>query len=727
MGIDPVSDYRLRGMRLERGESEAAPFPLFMSGRLASRLGLEPGDFVSLARGARARDFHLAGTLAIDQRAELPENILVTDIAAAQVFLGKIGRLSHIDLRLGNLEDVEELRSALPQGAYVIDTGTRNRARLDMTRAFRINLAALGLLALVIGLFLIYNTISFQVIRRRPLFALLRAMGATADGVVGYLLAEAAVIAAAGVVSGIVLGVFLSQFLHGMVTGTINALYFDLSSAAVRLQPATLFKSAAISFGATMLATAIPALQARRTPPRGLFARSGVEAAMPSQRRWLAIACLALLFACVLLLAGESLVVAFAGLFLLILGGAAFAPPIVAGISRLLSLSVFRFASLSLVMAARNVRAHLSRTGIATAALSVAVSTTLGVGLMISSFRVSVEDWLASYLRADIYISMAEDIGAPFSEDFINGLRNIEGITAVSLGRRLSVDDPVHGSIEVFALDTTQQGFSGFQVKSGSTDGLWERFRDGNGVLVSEPFANRFGLEPGDAFSVVTDRGRRNFDVAAVYYDYSSDRGVMAMSASMFERYFDARGYRAASLYLADNDETAVARALAQFERTLNTGGLFYARSNKALREASLGIFDQTFRVTGILRLLAIVVAVTGIVSALMALQLERAREYATLRAIGFTRGQLVLQTFSETGLTGLAAGALAAPIGVALSVVLISVINLRSFGWSMQVIIDPALILQSWVLAVVAALAAGIYPALRLCAFEIGGNLRND
>ncbi len=726
MGVDPVSDYRLRGMRLDPGDAEPRPFPVFAAAALADRLGLAVGDTLTLAYGRRTRDFHLAGTLNADAGAALPANVLVTDIAAAQVFLGSAGRLSFVDVRLDDEDEAEALRSLLPPGVNLVDTQTRNRAQFAMTRAFRTNLTALGLLALVIGLFLIYNTVSFQVVRRRPLFGLLRALGMTGNGLFAWLLAEAAVIAAVGVTLGVALGVFLSGFLYAMVSGTIDALYFDLAGSALTLAPITLAKAALLGAGATVFAAAIPALEARRAPPRGLFTRSSQETAALHSRRWLGAAGAAIAAALLVLWLNEdSLVAAFAALFLLILGAAALAPALVWTLSRGMEAAAARMERPGVVMAVRNVRAHLSRTGVATAALSVAVAATLGVALMIGSFRTSVEDWLRGYLRADIYISTPATDAPAFTDAFIASLRHLEGVDSIALGRRLTVDDPRHGPVEIFVLDTTPEGFAGFQVKAGDREKLFERFRSGGAVLVTEPFANRFDLAPGDTFELATDRGPRGFDVAAVYTDYSTERGVMTLSPHTFERHFDPRGYRAASLYLAEGFD--VERVMAAFNRSLNRDDTLYARSNRTLREASLAIFDRTFRVTGILRLLAVVVAVTGIVSALMALQLERAREFATLRALGFTPAQIGGQVLGETTLTGLAAGLLALPIGLALCVLLIRVINLRSFGWTMQTVIDPFVVGQSLALAVGAALAAGLYPAWRLRRFAVADNLRGD
>ncbi len=718
IGIDPLSDYRVRGFDLLAGGSAGdRVFPLFLTDAAAEKLGSDEGDAVEIRYGERSRVFHVAGRLD-SARGVLPEDVMVSDIAAVQVLAGASGRISHIDLRLAPDQE-QALAAQLPPGVALVSTGSRNHARLEMTRAFRINLTALGLLALVIGLFLVYNTVSFQALRRRPLFGLLRAVGTTPNGVMGYLLAEAMLLGVVGSLLGVAAGILLGKGLYALVADTVDTLYYELAGALFEVDPWTLAKGIALGIGATLLAALVPALESRAVPPRGLLVRSSQE----SHRRPLLPLAAAMLVAAVLVIGfSRELVPAFAGLFLVILGIAALAPALVRGLSLMLAALLARRGRRLAALAARNVAAHLSRTGLATAALSVAVAAALGVALMIDSFRGSVEGWLHDYLRADIYIS---GVGGPgFPASTVAGLQGLEGVEAVSLGRRFSVA-AAGGSLDVFVLDTVPRGFAGFRFRERAVSDPWVAFREGGQVLVSEPLANRHGIRAGDVIELPTAAGPVRFPVAAVYYDYSSEQGVVAMSPATASGRYPVDGYHSAALYIADG--IGVESVIADFRARLDPRGALVVRSNRALRDASLEVFDQTFRITGILRLLAVLVAVTGIVSALLALQLERAREYAVLRAAGFTRLQLGLQMLGETALTGLAAGLLAVPLGIALSLLLIDVINLRSFGWTMQTVVDPALVAQSLLLAVFSALLAGLYPAWRLRSLDLARGLRDD
>ena len=219
-------------------------------------------------------------------------------------------------------------------------------------------------------------------------------------------------------------------------------------------------------------------------------------------------------------------------------------------------------------------------------------------------------------------------------------------------------------------------------------------------------------------------RAIRTFSVAAIYYDYSSDQGTVRMARSTYHQYWDDRGLSALAVYVApDADPELVADAL----RTSLSGAALQVQVNRALREQALVIFDRTFAITNALRLLAVIVAFIGVLSALMALQIERARELATLQALGLTPGQLWRLTFLETGLMGATAGLLSLPTGFVLALVLVYVINLRSFGWTIQMQLDPLVFAQALLISLAAALLAAIYPMRRLLSLPIAAALRQE
>jgi putative ABC transport system permease protein len=244
-------------------------------------------------------------------------------------------------------------------------------------------------------------------------------------------------------------------------------------------------------------------------------------------------------------------------------------------------------------------------------------------------------------------------------------------------------------------------------------------------VLVSEPFAYRRALAVGDSVTLPVTRGRGRYVVAGIFFDYGSDQGVVMMERRSFDRAFDDPGVTSLGLFLKEGaDAEAVAGELTA---RAPPGQIVVVRTNAALRDGSLEVFDRTFRVTSVLRFLAFVVAFVGVLSALMALQLERARELGVLRANGLTPGQVWKLVTTQTGLMGVVAGILAVPMGVVLATVMIYVVNKRSFGWTLRMEVGLSVVLEALALAVVGAVLAGLYPAFRMSRTSPAQALRGE
>jgi putative ABC transport system permease protein len=245
-------------------------------------------------------------------------------------------------------------------------------------------------------------------------------------------------------------------------------------------------------------------------------------------------------------------------------------------------------------------------------------------------------------------------------------------------------------------------------------------------VWVSEPFANKHGItRENNRVMLRTDKGSRAFTVVAVYYDYASDAGVILMRRDAYRKFFGDDSVSSLALYLADS--TSDARAFAVNLREQFAGRELVISANRELRQNALQIFDRTFAITGALNLLATVVAFIGVLSALMALQIERTRELGTLRANGMTLRQLWKLTLMETGLMGGAAGLLSMPTGLLLALILVYIINLRSFGWTIRLSLDWQTFAQAMIVAVASALLAAIYPMLRLAKIQIAQAVRQE
>lgn len=753
LGVDPLAEAPFRSYLGGPGgavtDGNAAldltrllvePGAVVLAESLAAQYGVALNDALTVRIGDRALELRVAGLLSPndDLSRRALEGLIIADIATAQETLGSVGRLSRIDLLLPPTDDGADppiaatIREILPPGAVLERAETRSNALEQMTRAFQLNLTALSLLALIVGMFLIYNTITFSVVQRRTLLGTLRCIGVTRRQIAAIVLIEAAVVSVVGSLLGLVLGVLLGRGLVGLVTQTINDLYFVVTVRGYSVDPAILLKGFALGILATLGSAAVPAVEATLTPPRTVLRRSSAE-----DRVRRAVPLLAGFGGGLMALGGvlllippaivggaatlSGLVFAFLALFAIVIGAALTAPALTILLMRLLRPLLGAALGLLGRMAARDVVAALSRTAVAVAALMVAISVTIGVGLMVGSFRQTVVGWLEQSLVADVYVAAPSNtsnrVDTTLDPAVLAAFRSAPGVAAVSVFRNIQVDTAI-GPVSMVSVDAPGgRGREALRFRDGGDASMWQAYEAG-AILISEPLAYRLDLTVGDSLTLRTDRGEHAFPIAGVYYDYTSDRGVIRIDAAVFRTYWDDGALSSFALFAApDADVDALVAELQNRAQALNAGDapLLTIGSNRALREGTLAIFDRTFAITAVLQLLATIVAFIGILSSLMALQLERARELAMLRANGLTPGQVWGMVLTQTSLMGLTAGLLAAPLGLVLALVLIYVINRRSFGWTLDLALNPALFGQALVVALVAALLAGIYPAFKM------------
>ncbi|WP_298816542.1 FtsX-like permease family protein [Chloroflexus sp.] len=740
-GIDPFAERPFRPYLAGDGTVDLAtlliePGAALLSSDNAERAGLQLGDQLPIQIGARTALLQIAGILnpADDLSRRALAGMIVVDIASAQELLQSAGRLNRIDLIVPEGFDLTVLTTLLPAGATVQPVAARAGALQQMTAAFELNLTALSLLALIVGMFLIYNTMTFSVVQRRTLLGTLRCVGVSREQLAALVLTEALIISLLGVAGGLALGVVLGRGLVGLVTQTINDLYFVVTVRDLSIEPTVLLKGAALGVIATLLAALAPALEAMYTPPRAVLRRSSIE----DRVRWATprlagggIALLALGGALLALPAqagAPGLYIAFGGLFAIVIGAAFLTPLALVSLMRLLQPGLGRALGILGRMAARDVVASLSRTAVAVAALMVAVSVTIGVGIMIGSFRQTVINWLEQSLIADIYLSppsnVANRIDTTLDSTLAVALAALPEVESITTFRSVQIDLPVGPTTLVAIGGATERGRRALRFQQGGDAATWTAWERG-AVLISEPLAFRSGLGVGDTLTVRTDRGLRELPIAGVYYDYTSDRGVVRINDTTYRELWDDPAISSLAIYArAGYDVDAV---IERVRAVSSAYGAVLVNSSRALREGTLIVFDRTFAITSVLQLLATIVAFIGILSALMALQLERARELGVLRATGLTPGQLWGAVLSQTGLMGLSAGLLAAPLGFALALVLTYVINKRSFGWTLELAVDPAVFGQALAVAIGAALLAGIWPALRMSRISPALALRDE
>jgi putative ABC transport system permease protein len=281
------------------------------------------------------------------------------------------------------------------------------------------------------------------------------------------------------------------------------------------------------------------------------------------------------------------------------------------------------------------------------------------------------------------------------------------------------------GEVDLHAVSYGDPEKESYQFRRGLSGDVYRALATKDAVAVSEPYAFRRGLSLGSALDIFTDHGFVRFEVAGVYADYASDEGGILMARSRYDRHFDDRGISAMGLVAARG-----ANLDALQERVRTCAGdeqALVVRKQGEILDASLAIFDRTFAITTVLRLLSILVSFFGILSALSALALERARELAVLRAIGMTPKEVRRMVTLHTALLGLSAAVLSIPLGFLLALLLVHVINRRSFGWSLELIGSPNVALEALALSLAAALLSGLYPAWKMSRASPAAALRDE
>ncbi len=748
LGIDPFAEAPFRSYLGAPQEQETrleaitslltVPGSILLSAPTAERYGLQPcspSDLntscqLTLSINGETHNVYLTGLLEPSDNfaRRALDTLMLTDIATAQSLSGTSGLLTQIDLILPEDFDTRALSEALPTGTLLVTSALRNDQVTEMTAAFRTNLTALSLLALVVGVFLIYNAMTFSVVQRRSVFGTLRSLGYTREQVFGMVLGEAALVGALGVMLGLGLGILLGQGAVRMVTQTINDLYFVVNVRGIQIPVSSLVKGGLAGFLASMLAAAAPAWEAASVPPRLALSRAGLESKTQSFVRVVAMigTAIALAGAAILAIPTRDLVLSFSGTSAVVIGLAALTPLVTVTLMRLLGPVLGKAFGLLGRLAPRNVIRSQSRTAVAVAALMIAVSVTIGVQVMISSFRTTVILWLEQTMQGDVYISAqglnGTRLDTPLDPQAIE-LAQDHPLAQSSATVRSTTVESEHGPIDLVAVDVRRPMDP--RLFLAAQEAPLQAMRDG-AILLSEPLANRLGIaSPGESLSLLTPEGWQSFPIAGIYADYASTRGTVRMSRDVYRRLWNDDRLNGLVLFLkSESDADSVT---ADLRTHLKDFPGIQVNPSGELRREALIVFDRTFAITTAMQLITTLVAFIGVLSSLLALQLEKAREMGILRALGLSIAEMRRLTFWETGLLGACAGLLALPTGYILAWILVFVINRRSFGWTLQMHAEPAPFVQAFLLAVGAALLAALYPAWRLSRMQAAEALRGE
>ncbi len=731
VGMDPIAEAAFQtylgsdSSRLDTSFSQffTEPGAAIVGSEFAQMVQLKVGDKLRLSTEGSFQTIRIIGvvTSSDELSRRVLDGVILVDIASAQEILNRPGKLDQIDLQLTDTSPaaMQTIQQAIPSGATLITSNARQQGLNQLTAAFRLNLTALSLLAMTVGMFLIYNTMTFSVIQRRPIFGILRSLGVTRREIFLSVLVESFWMGLAGSAVGLVLGIALGRSTIAMVSQTVNDLYVTTTVQNIALSSVSLIKGVGLGILAALLTAIPPAWEAASVPATETLSRASLEsrARLRLPQSVLSSVVAGLLGLGVLGLPTQSLIAGFGGLFLIVLAFALITPFLLVMLMRAIQPLLRVVFQLPGKMAPRNLIQSLSRTSVAVAALMVALAVSLGVNLMIDSFRGTVQTWLDASLLSDIYITApnlkSNQPTAPIDPIVYTSLLKYPQVSRLDVLKIGYVLMP-GGEVQISATDNTSVPYERlFKYRWEDLDILWDRMEAGD-VIITEPLANRLGIDqPGQVIRLQTEQGEQDFRVLGVYYDYASTGGTIQMSLDTYRKYWDDDEISAIGIRLQP-DVNAIEFAN-HLQEELPASQRLVIQPNQELRDEVMTVFERTFAITRALQILATLVAFIGIINSLSILQFEKQREMGILRALGFSIRQIWSQVMLETGLMGLAAGLISVPAGICLAILLIDVINQRSFGWTLNLSLTWQPIVQTVMVAILAALLAGIAPARQL------------
>jgi putative ABC transport system permease protein len=659
------------------------PDSIYLSSSAAQELNLKRGDTLQVTVGNAPKALRVLGLLS---QATYPQALGVMDIASAQWTFNAVGRLNRIDLRLAPGTDVDamrqDLRNKLPAGVLAIAPQVERDRAVTVTRAYRVNLNMLALVALFTGAFLVFSTQSLSVLRRRRSLGLLRALGLTRRELRRALLGEGLILGVAGSLIGVILGAVIAAAVLRFLTGDLGNGQLRAVGASLRAAPLPIIAFFVVGTVVAGIGAWAPARSAARQPPARSLKGGDGDYAVVARASWqLGIALLlgGTALACLPPIGGLPLF-GYGAIATLLFGAVLLVPTVT-----MKGLDLAPRTHRTVVdLAVTQLRENVGLSALSLAAIIVSFSLMVAMAIMVYSFRLSFDQWLGKLLPADL--QLREPFGndtAFWSADDQSKLEAVPGVSRVEFRRtRQLLLDPARAPVTLIARGAgdAQTAAELPLVQSVPPQGAAANSR---AAWISEALQDIYGYRIGDQLALPLAGRLQQFTIAGVWRDYARLSGSVAISRPAYVAATGDRSANEGSLWLnAGVDARAAVQAL---RRTLANGDSLEIITSTALHERSLQIFDRAFTVTYALEAIAVIIGLTGVSFAAGSTALARRAEFGMLRHIGMLRRQVIGMLASEGILTSAFGVLYGLGLGLALSLVLVYVINRQSFNWSID------------------------------------------
>ena len=740
IGFDPILDRPLRTWQIQGEATQQAdfwldllrdPYTMIVSQPLADRYQWQRGTVISLEHAQQTAEFRIAGTLN-SQGLALVEGgrVALTDIATFQEFTGTYGMVDRIDLQLkpGAADrELADLRGILPESILLSSPSATKESGRGMIRAYQLNLSILSFASLFVGMFLVYSLVALNAASRRHELAVLRSTGASPYLLFLIFLAEGALFGLAGWLVAIPISSILVKYLLHGVSQTISTLFVRVQVDTLSLGIWEIALSFAVTVFISVLAALQPAREAMQVSPKEALeiSQHGMQVKKsPHKLALTGLICIALVFPLSLLPGVLDIPLpGYLAILLLFVGFALLAPWFLTRLGRVLSPVLHRAAGTPAYLAGRYIRDSGTRTAVSVGALITAVALFASLVIMIFSFRQTVEVWTYQTVSGDLFLTPklneVNEFRHPISAEAVAWFQAMDTAVEMVPNRRYFLRyDTLPYEFETLDLNVFFR-YADFFWMTGDPEKLRPRLKRGEGVGISEVFSNRTGLTVGDMFRARIEDSLVELPILAVVRDYRTQGGVVFYSLEHFKARFHDPRWSGLRFFFQDRNQD-LDRAVIGLRKKIiaRWGDSLEMISGRDLRDGILQVFDETFAVTTVLLLIALVIAALGITTTLTVMVLERSRQLNTLFAIGASFGQIRKMIFWEAAFM-VVAGELAGIVcGFILSYLLVYVINRQSFGWTFLYGVDWWALGMSLPLIIITALAAAL-PAIRMVFME--------
>lgn len=647
--------------------------------------------------------------------------LIVGDISLVQRILRLPGGVSQIELVIPEeqLDAAEQkLKFDLPATVLVERSSKRNAKVENMTRSFDYNLKALTLIALIVGMFLIYNTMTMSVISRRVEIGTLRALGAGRSRILSMLLLEAALFGFSGAAIGVGAGILLAEWSLEAVAETYRRLYIDVPLESIAFDPSLLTLGLIVGMGLTIIASIPPALEGAMVSPieatrRVSFERKVDRLAVPLAV-WALVSFASGVVVSTIPPPGSIPIYGYAAAMLYVLGATLLTPAFVKLILPVVTVICKGTFGISGKLAARSLSGTPGRVSVAIASLTVGIAMMVSLAIMIGSFRQTVMDWVDQTLLADLWVQPAArqhgSDGAAFEAGFEERLKAVAGVAAVEPWSEVPIEFRGQPATLGAARFEVVGRFGNLTFVSGRPSADICAAVSGNRAIVSESFSIRHHLSRGDRIKIPTAGGDLEVSIEDIYYDYASDTGYVVVPRQLYEDTLNDNSIATFSVFVEKGVEAEAVRS--KILNTLGKTSLMKIRTTSELRQRVLEVFDKTFAITYALHTIAVIVAILSVMNALFALTIESRREFGVLKFIGMPTKMIRNMILIDAGILGVIGSIAGIALGFVLAMLLILVINKQSFGWTVRLSVPWLFLLQSFGLVVAASVISALVPA---------------